>query len=313
MVSMRACMHNPLILLLFSLLLAACGSAAAEPTATTASPTVAPTLVAPATLVDTVVNFGPDVNVNHQFTIKELDTYVYRVASSRVEMVSLDGEVLFIIGILSGSEDDNAEVLIEALQDSLGAFELGLAGETLVGEDSALYQTFTSNKSGIAFEGGYALLPLDDGRQFFALGAGRNSQASAWQSGGQQAFVGVLGTVSLDIDPSLRLQCSVSPSAGYGLTPEQPIKVGGAALGELFGPNVSARVRAYFSTLRGPEGEMVGFERTGSQTNDDSIIDAYRVETLSGETTLYVDMYTYETLFAPQGFACAGDFPIGLP
>ncbi len=157
------------------------------------------------------------------------------------------------------------------------------------------------------------MLPLDDGRQFFALGAGRNNQVNAWQSGGQQAFVSALGTVSLDIDPSLRLQCSVSPSADYGFAPEQPIKIGGAAMGELFGPNASARVRAYFNTLRGLEGEMVGFERTGSQATEDSIIDAYRVETLSSETTLYIDMYSYEALFAPQGFACAGDFPIGLP
>lgn len=310
---MRACMHKPLILLLLSLLLAACGSTAAEPTATAPSPTVAPTLAPTATTVDIVVSFGPHVNVNHQFTIKELDSYVYRVASSRIEMVSLDGEVLFIIGILSGSEDDNAEVLIEALQGSLGTFELGPAGETLVGEDAALYQGFTSTKSGIAFEGGYALLPLDDGRQFFALGAGRNNQVNAWHSGGQQAFVGVLGTVSLGVDASLSLQCSVSPSADYGFSPEQPIKLGGAVMGELFGPNATARVRAYFNTLRGPEDEMVGFERTGSQNTEDSIIDAYRVETLSGETTLYVDMYTYETLFAPQGLDCAGDFPIGLP
>lgn len=311
---MRACMHKPLIFALLSLLLAACGSNPTEPIATTAPlETIVSTALPTATPAAVVINFGPDVNVNHQFTIKELDTYAYRVAASRIEMVSLDGEVLFIIGILSGNEDDNAEVLVEALQDSLGTFELGLAGETLVGEDSALYQTFTSNKSGIDFEGGYALLPLDDGRQFFALGAGRNNQVNAWQSGGQQAFVSALGTVSLDVDPSLSLQCTVSPTADYGLAPEQPIKIGGAAMGELFGPNATARVRAYFNTLRGPEGEMVGFERTGSQTIEDSIIDAYHVETLSGETTLYVDIYSYETLFAPQGFDCASDFPIGLP
>ncbi len=146
MASMRACMHNPLILLLFSLLLAACGSTAAEPTTIAPLETIASTALPTATQATVVINFGPDVNVNHQFTIKELDTYAYRVAASRIEMVSLDGEVLFIIGILSGKEDDNAEVLIEALQDSFGTFELGLAGETMVGEDSALYQTFTSNK-----------------------------------------------------------------------------------------------------------------------------------------------------------------------
>ncbi|MCW5874370.1 MAG: hypothetical protein KIS88_06955 [Anaerolineales bacterium] len=299
-----------------SCVLAACGSTAPQPTAaptlvalTIEAPTAAPTATLSAPIE---VTLGPVINVNNQFVINEVDSFVYRVAASRVEMVSLDGDILFIIGILPGTETDNSTELLSALQDSFGAFETAAAGSVLTADEEAAYQPFSSNKSGVNFEGAYALLPLGDGREFFALGVGRNNDVNAWLAGGEQAFRTVLGTVSLTVDPSLSLECAISPTAGYGLSPEQAVKVGGSILGE-FNMNPTARVRAYFNTLRGPEGEMVGFERTGSVDTEDSILDAYRVETFTSEVTLYVDMYNYEPLFAPQGFMCAGDFPIAAP
>lgn len=303
-----------LTLCVLALALAACAPAAPEPTATPTQvpPTAAPTLAPTATLATIEVTLGPVINVSNQFVINEVDGYVYRVTASRVEMVSMDGEVLFIIGILPGTPDDNSERLIDALQDSLGQFDLGEAGSAPMAQQQGVYQPFTSAKSGVNFDGAYALLPLDDGREFFALGAGRNNSANAWLAGGQQAFRAALASANLEVDPSLTLHCSVSPAAAYGLSAQQPIKVGGATLGEL-NFNATGRVRAYFNTLRGPEGEFIGYERLGSEDTGESIVDAYYVETLSSTTTLYVDMYNYEPLFAPQGFMCEGDFPIGAP
>lgn len=302
-------MRTLLSSLTFSLLLAACGSV----------PTPAPTLAASATPVPTAtqpavaeVAFGPAINVNHQFVISEVNDYVYRVTSSRIEMVSLDGEILFIIGILPGTETDNSPLLVEALQGSLGAFDLAEPGSVPVGGQEGVYQPFTSSKSGVNFEGAYAILPLGDGREFFALGAGRNNEVNSWQLRGQSDFRALLRTVNFEIDPALVLQCQVSNEADYGLSPEQAIKVGGSVLGET-SLNSTARVRAYFNTLRGPEGEMVGFERIGPSETVGTLLDMYRVETLSDEMTVYIDLYNYEPLFAPQGFICASDFPMAAP
>lgn len=304
-------MRTPLSLFFVSLLLAACGAAASgpPPTSTLAPSTPAPTATQPAVAE---VAFGPAINVNHQFVISEMNDYVYRVASSRVEMVSLDGEILFIIGILPGTETDNSPLLIEALQGSLGAFDLAEPGSVQIGGQQGAYQPFTSSKSGVSFEGAYAILPLGDGREFFALGAGRNNEVNSWQLRGQSDFRALLGTVDFEIDPGLVLLCAVSEEVGYGLSPEQAIRVGDSVLGET-SLNPTARVRAYFNTLRGPEGEMVGFERIGSSEATGTILDAYRVETLSDEMTMYIDMYNYEPLFAPQGFTCANDFPMAAP
>jgi hypothetical protein len=85
-------------------------------------------------------------------------------------------------------------------------------------------------------------------------------------------------------------------SAGYGLSPESPIKVGG--LSERSGP---ASERAYLDRLRGPNGEAVIYERVESCCEFETLegilgrgmLDVYEVryEGLRRPVRLYLNMY----------------------
>ncbi|MFZ5878886.1 MAG: hypothetical protein ACOY0R_05935, partial [Chloroflexota bacterium] len=96
--------------------------------------------------------------------------------------------------------------------------------------------------------------------------------------------------------------CPVSTDETYGYTADNPIKVGGDFLS---GPQ---RERAYLDNLLGPNGELLSYERLGSTMGNDTILDMYEISGLDNPVVLYVDMYKYETLSAPVGFACSGPF-----
>lgn len=70
-----------------------------------------------------------------------------------------------------------------------------------------------------------------------------------------------------------------------------------------------ARERAYLDNLRGPEGQTITYERLGSTSTTDVILDIYEVSYAGLEPIhLYIDMYNYEAPQAPVGFTCAGPF-----
>lgn len=98
---------------------------------------------------------------------------------------------------------------------------------------------------------------------------------------------------------------AVSPDPDYGFSEESPILLGGTESG----PRQS---RLYLNSLRGPEGQVIVYERSGSccpfKTKNSSLgtglLDVYLV-TYEGRTEpilLYVNMYDPGELFVPQGF-----------
>jgi len=110
------------------------------------------------------------------------------------------------------------------------------------------------------------------------------------------------------VDRSPVPHCAVSTDPKYGVSPSSPVQVGGGAM---YGP---ARERRYLDALRGPDGQLVRYKRTGSTKAADgaTILDAYEVthEGLAKPIALYVDEYHYSELRAPAGFICGQ--PIGL-
>ncbi len=98
----------------------------------------------------------------------------------------------------------------------------------------------------------------------------------------------------------------VSDDPTYAFTEENPVKVGGGALGD--GP---ANERKYLNALRGPNGEVIEYERQGSccffETGGDpfgGLLDMYSVtyEGLEEPVTIYINMYDPGVQMVPVGF-----------
>lgn len=110
------------------------------------------------------------------------------------------------------------------------------------------------------------------------------------------------------VDRSTVPQCAISTDSTYGVSLSSPVQIGGGAM---YGP---ARALRYLDALRGPEGQVVRYKRTGSTPAADgaTILDAYEVthDGLAKPRVLYVDQYHYSELRAPAGFICGQ--PIGL-
>lgn len=109
----------------------------------------------------------------------------------------------------------------------------------------------------------------------------------------------------------LESRCTVSSDPTYGLTAENPVRIGGGPSG------MAVRQRQYLAALRGPGGEVVSYNTRGSRmvklAIGETIIDAYPV-TLQGvgqSVTVYLDGYHYAPPVAPKGFICVQ--PVTLP
>jgi hypothetical protein len=123
-----------------------------------------------------------------------------------------------------------------------------------------------------------------------------------WQDEGQPAFAAFLATIRF-LTEADQLVCPIATDESYGYTEENPIQVGGGALG---GPS---RGRVYLDNLLGPNGEDLSYRRIGSLPFEDTILDIYEISGLSQPVQLYLDSYTSSPLQAPVGFTCASFFP----
>lgn len=164
--------------------------------------------------------------------------------------------------------------------------------------------------TGILFEApieGRAIA-VSPARDFVIFGLGISNLASDeenWQKSGSLIFQELLD--SIEFTETGDLACEVSTDETYGFTVENPIKVGGDAFG---GP---ARERLYLDNLRGPNGEVISYERAGSLQSGDTILDEFKVTGPGIDATLYIDEYSFTPPQAPVGFTCAGPFSLSEP
>jgi hypothetical protein len=107
--------------------------------------------------------------------------------------------------------------------------------------------------------------------------------------------------------------CGEAPDAGYGLSADKPIQIGGGPV------YMNARQRRFLDALRGPAGQrlrVVGGIGSGPVTINGSttIVDSYTVtyEGHDDPIRLFMDAYHFGHPKVPKGFTCGEALPIAL-
>lgn len=188
--------------------------------------------------------------------------------------------------------------------------EAGTPFATKVGGEEGLASDIAGTAFGATFTGRITVVYPSDGPPLFALAFSMDPPiGDGWAAEGEALYVAVLESVEFFSPRSGEASCAVSADPTYGFDQANPVRVGGGAYG---GP---ARERAYLDNLLGPDGQAVSYERTGSIPLEDTVLDGYLLDYsgLGSPVTIYVDEYSFEALYAPAGFTCAGPFPVMPP
>lgn len=119
-----------------------------------------------------------------------------------------------------------------------------------------------------------------------------------WEREGHAAFDAILDGISF-FHISQLSDCPISPLAGYGSTPEKPVKIGRGSESD------STRVNNYLYSLLGPNDEIVNTRFVNSITVNGVTLDQY--ELLYGRQArfIYIDKYHYDELNIPPGLSCS--------
>jgi hypothetical protein len=220
-----------------------------------------------------------------------------------------DLEGTLIISFTSVDSTSSEEEIIDEYLDALakrseGEFEKTPSEPVTVGGMDGKAFDLTGSIFGSPLKGKTFIVPVSSNRFLFGLGISNLSQdEAAWEDHGSKVFEAVIESIEFVEAPSIDT-CPIATDSTYGYTKENAIRVGeGSDL--LGGP---ARERAYLDNLRGPNGEPISYERTGSLNFEDTILDEYVIKGLGTPVTLYLDIYKFKELKAPVGFTCAGSF-----
>ncbi len=129
--------------------------------------------------------------------------------------------------------------------------------------------------------------------------SGENNSYPSWST------IDVNVTLPLVSTPeaAMATTCAISNDKTYGYTMENPITVSG---GDFEGP---VQERLYLDNLRGPNGEAITYQRTGSMPSpiDASIyLDEYEImyKGLKKPILLYINEYSDVPPQIPIGFTC---------
>ena len=218
-----------------------------------------------------------------------------------VTLSSDDEEVLLAIGGGATPEGTTVEEGLEGFLVNVATNIEDLAASepfsTTVGGVEGLAVDITGYMYGDDSEGRIAYV-ITDNSQFLVLFG--NAPKGRWQTEGIAVFQALMDSVSLFEPPPMENLCPVTADPSYGYSKDNPIKVGE---GDIFkGP---ALERAYLDLLRGPDGQLIKYERLGSEGHGDTMLDAYQVTYNGASVVLYLDMYHLEPLKIPVGFTCA--------
>lgn len=307
-------MARVLKFILISVLLVGCTTQTPEPTVPP-TPTITPTLPPTPTLVPTATatptlkavkveadGFALHIPIALGFEVTNKILGVY------------DQEGTFLASFMRSPYDGNSNSLEDVIDNYFKA--IGERGATFtrseampvtIGGVRGVSVEVTGILSDRAVEGRAVVVEPVEDSVFFAIGVSNlESGPDAWQTTGSFYFDAMLDTVEF-VEVQNRGGCSISEDKTYGYSEENPIRVGGDFLE---GP---ARERAYLDNLLGPNGEILSYERNGSISSGDTILDVYHVTGANIDVVLYIDEYRYEPLQAPYGFTCAGEFLISAP
>ncbi len=233
--------------------------------------------------------------------------YASQIEEQQAFLSDLEGTL--IISFVGVEDSSSSEEIIDTYLDAVarrseGEFEKTPSDPvTIRGIEGEAFD-LTGSMLGSPIQGKTFIIPIDSDRFLFALALANLSQdEQAWENKGSKVFEAVIESIEF-IEPKSAGLCPVSTDNTYGYTKENAIRVGDG--GELFGG--PARERAYLDNLRGPNGEPISYERTGSLNFEDTILDEYVITGLGAPVTLYLDSYKFEEPMAPVGFTCADSF-----
>ena len=301
-------------LILISALLVGCGIQTPEPTALpaptfTSTPLPTPTLTPTPTATPALRTVKVEAD---GFTLHIPNSLGFEVTNKILGVYDQEGTFLasFMRSPFDGrtnSPEDVIDNYIKAITERGAKFTRSESTPITIGGVRGVSVEVTGILSDRPIEGrAVAVVPVQDS-VLFAIGVSNlESGPDAWQTTGSVYFEAMLDTVEF-IEVQNRGGCSISEDKTYGFTEANPIRVGGDFLE---GP---ARERAYLDNLLGPNGEILAYERDGSISSGDTILDVYHITGANIDVVLYIDEYRYEPLQAPYGFTCAGEFLLSAP
>ncbi|MCJ7696368.1 MAG: hypothetical protein MUO40_13225 [Anaerolineaceae bacterium] len=275
----------------------------ATPTKTprpTNTPTTQPTLSLGDVQIVGAGGFSFQPIINYYFDIRE-DVYVEIYALDNSFSITLYGNTISSTSNLSAEEIID-EFLSGISESGSGYITKGI--QNIIHVDGL--EGISFKISGVLYElpfTGQAILVIpNDSQVLFGLGVAITKEnQDVWEREGARAFDLVLSSIKFIDTPSLG-ECPISTDNTYGYSEENPIQVSGDWMK---GP---AQERKYLDNLRGPNGEPIQYERLGSLPFGDTILDEYQI-TFSGKVIiLYLDVYNFNTLYAPAGLTCSSAF-----
>jgi hypothetical protein len=241
--------------------------------------------------------------------------YEMTVRDAQVDILDKTGAVaISLMGVTSTSDVESPEAMMGitlasfAKPNGEGAEILKSYFITIDGV-KGLAVDFVGALGGMSVQGQVVIAVIARNQYLFGLGFGMtSSDTNRWTGEGLRIFTALIN--SIRFMPPDRVAtpgggtCKIATDDTYGYTQENPIKVGGGALG---GP---PREEAYLDNLLGPNGEKLTYQRHGSFSFGGTILDIYEISGLKEPVTLYVDEYTFTEPQAPVGFTCQGAFPL---
>ena len=222
-----------------------------------------------------------------------------------------DLEGTLIISFAGVDSTSSEEEIIDEYLDTLakrsdGEFEKTPSDPVTVGGLEGKAFDLTGSIFGSPLKGKTFIIPVSSDHFLYGLGISNLSQdEAAWEDHGSKVFEAIVESIEF-VAPRSAGACRIATDTTYGYTKENAIRVGDG--GDFFGG--PARERAYLDNLRGPNGEPISYERTGSLNFEDTILDEYVITGLATSVTLYLDIYKLEELKAPIGFTCVGPFDL---
>jgi len=253
-----------------------------------------------------------DVELGETFEI-EHGGFLYQIPigykqTFRPGFVSISSENGKVVVLLAGGyrpEEMEAEEALDLqllnMSADINDFSVSEPFDITIGGINGLAVDVTGNLFNEDFEGRVAYVTVD-GLQYFSVFGSATSQY--WAAEGMQAFAAILETVEFFDPTPMENFCPVTTDTSFGYSKDNPIMVGkGDAF--LSGPSFE---REYLDQLRGPNGEVVEYTRSGSLTHNETILDAYQVTYGDKTVILYLDMYNLNQFRVPSGFSCAWEW-----
>jgi hypothetical protein len=285
------------------------------PTATlTLTPTNTPRPTSTPTIEPTLSLGEPQVITEGGYSFRPPLGYDVDVQGAQVGVFDKAGTIIIsIYGATTNPQNLSADEILEEFLAGIfkkgdGKYEKENQHVIILDGIEGLAYDLTGDLFGSPLRGQAIVVMPNNNHFLFGLGiANTGRDKKRWENEGNKVFSGLLGSITFSTSSQSSNGCQIATDKTYGYTQENPIKVGGGAYG---GP---ARERAYLDNLLGANGEKVSYERKGSFSFGNTILDIFEITVSGKKVTLYIDEYSYSEPQAPSGFTCVDAFPLSKP